>query len=195
VTGPAHISAAMATATTGSADRPPPFAIPGPRAAAEMHRAAVVRRPALADVEAIQGSLAAVRQRPVELAEVFYGQLFAIVPAARAMFPPDLSAQMQKMTTTLLTAIATLGDAYADGHDGQLAALERSLWQLGAAHRDRWQVQTGHYVYIPHALTRAVREVAGSAWSGSLSSSWIALTMWVNGHMLAGAADPGPNAP
>ena len=56
-------------------------------------------------------------------------------------------------------------------------------------------MQTGHYVYIPHALTRAVRDVAGSAWSGSLSSSWIALTMWVNGHMLAGAADPGPNAP
>jgi hypothetical protein len=78
-----------------------------------MHRAAVVRRPALADVEAIQGSLAAVRQRPVELAEVFYDQLFAMVPAARAMFPPDLTAQMQKMTTTLLTAIATLGDAYA----------------------------------------------------------------------------------
>jgi len=185
----------MAAATTGIADRPPPLAIPNPRAAAEMHRAAVVRRPALADVEAIQGSLAAVRQRPVELAEVFYDHLFAMVPAARAMFPPDLTAQMQKMTTTLLTAIATLGDAYAGGHDGKLAALERSLWQLGAAHRDRWQVQTGHYVYIPHALTRAVRDVAGSAWSGALSSSWIALTMWVNGHMLAGAADPGPNAP
>ena len=126
MTGPAPISAAMATVTDG------PPSIPSPRAAAEMHRAAVVRRPALADVEAIQGSLAAVRQRPAELAEVFYDQLFAMVPAARAMFPADLTAQMQKMTTTLLTAIATLGDAYADGHDGQLAALERSLWQLGA---------------------------------------------------------------
>ena len=162
--------------------------IPEPRAAAEMHRAAVVRRPALADVEAIQGSLAAVRHRPVELAEAFYVQLFAMVPAARAMFPADLTDQMQKMTTTLLTAVATLGDAYAAGHDARLVALERSLRQLGAVHRDRWQVQAGHYLYIPHALTRAVRDVAGSAWSGSLSSSWIALTLWVNGHMLAGAA-------
>ena len=128
MTGPAQTSAAMATATTAIGDRPPPLAIPSPRAAAEMHRTAVVRRPALADVEAIQGSLAAVRQRPVQLAEVFYHQLFAMAPAARAMFPADLTAQMQKMTTTLLTAIATLGDAYADGHDGKLAALERSLW-------------------------------------------------------------------
>lgn len=161
--------------------------IPSPRVAAEQHRSAVVRRPALADVEAIQGSLAAVRRRPVELAEVFYGHLFAMVPPARAMFPPDLTTQMQKMTTTLLTAIATLGDAHAAGHDARLTALEESLRQLGAVHRERWQVQAGHYLYIPHALTRAVRDVAGSTWSGSLSSSWIALTLWVNGHMLAGA--------
>ena len=166
--------------------------LPRPRTAAQSHRAAVVRRPALADVEAVQGSLAAVRLRPAELTEVFYGHLFAMVPAARAMFPADLTPQMQKMTTTLLTAVATLGDAYAAGHDEQLAALERSLRQLGAVHRDRWQVQDAHYLYIPHALTRAVREVAGAAWSGSLSSSWIALTMWVNGHMLAGAAEAGP---
>ena len=98
---------------------------------------------ALADVEAIQGSLAAVRQRPVELAEVFYDQLFAMVPAGGAMFPPDLTAQMQRMTTTLLTAIATLGDAYADGHDGQLAALERSLRQLGAAHATTGECRAG----------------------------------------------------
>jgi hemoglobin-like flavoprotein len=160
-----------------------------------MHRAAVVRRPALADVEVIQGSLAAVRLRPAELTEVFYGHLFAMAPALRAMFPGDLTPQMQKMSTTLLTAIATLGDAYVGGHDEQLDKMERSLQRLGAAHRDRFQVQAAHYLYIPHALTRAVRDVAGATWSGSLSSSWIALTMWVNGHMLAGAgaldADPG----
>jgi hypothetical protein len=46
-----------------------------------------------------------------------------------------------------------------------------------------------HYLYIPHALTRAVRDVAGAAWSGRLSSSWIAPVVWINGQMLAGAAE------
>jgi hemoglobin-like flavoprotein len=166
-----------------------PLAVPSPRAAAEMHRAAIARRPAAADVAAVQASLAAVRQRPVQLAEAFYAQLFEMVPAARAMFPGDLTAQMEKMTATLVGAISTLVEAYASGHDGQLTALEQALRGLGAAHRDRWQVQAGHYLYIPHALTRAVRDVAGPAWCGKLSSRWIGLVMWINGHMLAGAAE------
>jgi hemoglobin-like flavoprotein len=180
-----------------TADAPPfdgPIPVPRPRPAAEMHRAGTprstpVRRPAAADVAAVQGSLAAVRQRPVQLAEAFYAQLFEMAPGARAMFPRDLTVQMEKMTAALLGAVTALSEAYATGHDGQLTALERSLRRLGAVHRDRWQVQDEHYRYIPHALTRAVRDVAGAAWSGRLSSSWIGLVVWINGHMLAGAAD------
>jgi hemoglobin-like flavoprotein len=166
------------------------LSVPSPRAATEMHRAAVARRPAASDVAAVQQSLAAVRQRPVQLAEAFYTQLFEMAPAARSMFPRDLTVQMEKMTATLLGAVSTLGRAYASGDDGQLTALEQSLRRLGAAHRDRWQVQAEHYLYIPHALTRGVRDVAGAAWSGRLSSSWIGLVVWINGHMLAGAAEP-----
>jgi hemoglobin-like flavoprotein len=165
------------------------LSVPSPRAAAEMHRAAVARRPAAADVAAVQASLAAVRQRPVQLAAAFYAQLFEMAPAARAMFPRDLTVQMEKMAAALLGAVGTLGDAYRSGDDAQLAALEQSLRRLGAVHRDRWQVQSDHYLYIPHALTRAVRDVAGAAWCGKLSSSWIGLVVWINGHMLAGAAE------
>jgi len=167
------------------------LSVPTPRVAAEMHRAAVARRPAAADVAAVRDSLAAVRQRPVQLAEAFYAQLFEMAPAARAMFPRDLTVQMERMTATRLGAISTLGDAYAAGHDEQVTMLEQSLRRLGAAHRDHWQVQAEHYLYIPHTLTRAVRDVAGAAWSGRLSSSWIALVMWINGHMLAGADENG----
>jgi hemoglobin-like flavoprotein len=103
------------------------------------------------------------------------------------MFPTDLSEQMQKMTTTLIGVVATLSNAYADGHDGQITTLEQSLARLGALHRTHWRVTPEHYHYIPHALTRAVRDVAGPAWCGALSSSWIALIQWINSHMLAGA--------
>jgi hypothetical protein len=79
-------------------------------------------------------------------------------------------------------------DAGADEADDPVEhpALERSLYTLGARHRDHGNVVSGHYVYIAYALTRAVRDVAGSAWSGSLSSYWIALTQWITGHMLVG---------
>lgn len=148
-------------------------------------------RPSRSDVTAIRSSCIAVRERPVALAEVFYAHLFDLAPATRTMFPADMTDQMRKMTDTLLGAVAVLHDAGDDAE--RVAALELSLHRLGAIHRDRWQVQPEHYLYIAHALTRAVRDVAGPAWSGSLSSSWIALTQWITAHMMLGAG--GPDAP
>ena len=138
------------------------------------------RCPAPRDILAIQASLAAVRRRPVALAECFYAHLFEMAPAARTMFADDMTAQMQRMTDVLLATIGALEDP------AEQPPLERSLHALGALHRDRWNVDPEHYLYIAHALTRAVRDVAGPAWSGSLSSSWIALTLWITGHMLVG---------
>jgi hemoglobin-like flavoprotein len=150
-------------------------------------------RPSRRDLSAIQASLAAVRGRPVALAEAFYEHLFEMAPAVRALFADDMTAQMQRMTDVLLATLAALqNDAGADEADDPVEhpALERALQALGARHRDRWNIVPGHYVYIAHALTRAVRDVAGSAWSGSLSSSWIALTQWITGHMLVGHDQP-----
>lgn len=149
-------------------------------------------RPSRQDVLAVEASLAAVRKRPVVLAETFYAHLFDIAPAARDMFAEDMTAQMQRMTDTLLATIAAVQAPEASDAPAATAtladqpALERSLHSLGAMHRDRFGVEPEHYLYIAHALTRAVRDVAGPAWSGSLSSSWIALTQWITGQMLAG---------
>ena len=161
--------------------------IPAQRATREPSRPTICRRPARTDVAAIQSSLSAVQRRPVQLAEAFYAHLFELAPPARALFPTDLTQQMQKMATALIGVVTTLSDTYQDGQDGQITALEQALARLGALHRTRWQIQPEHYHYIPHALTRAVRDVAGPAWCGTLSSNWIALIQWINSHMLAGA--------
>ena len=147
----------------------------------------VPQRPARRDVIAIKASLAAVRREPVALAESFYAHLFEMAPAARTMFPSDMTAQMQRMTDVLLSTLS--------GLEHETPALEAKLRALGVLHRDRWQVQPAHYLYIAHALTRAVRDVSGPAWSGSLSSSWIALTQWITGHMLIGHHDRTAAAP
>ena len=140
-----------------------------------------VAPPSDAVIALVQRSCAAVADRPVALAEAFYQHLFEIAPHTRAMFPPDMTGQMQKMSDTLLTAITTLAG-------GDTAELETVLHRLGAQHRTHYQVAPEHYLYIGHALTRAVRDVSGPLWSGTLSSAWIAVYQWVATHMIDGSA-------
>ncbi|MGI5130641.1 globin domain-containing protein [Pseudonocardia sp. CA-107938] len=137
-------------------------------------------RPAPEAIAAVRLSLQAVAERPVELAERFYKELFAMEPRLREAFPADMSGQMFKMTETLVGAIAALDEPDLD-------VLEQTLRDLGRTHAVRYGVENWQYGYIGHALTRAVREVAGPSFSGSMSSSWIALYQWVAGHMIAGA--------
>lgn len=139
-----------------------------------------MRAPSRAVIEAVQASCQAVAARPVRLAEEFYANLFEMAPQVRGMFPADMSGQMQTMTDVLLGAIAQIATR-------DTAELEVTLRELGATHKTRYGVESEHYLYIGHALTRAVREVAGAAYSGALSSSWIALYQWIAAHMIAGA--------
>jgi hemoglobin-like flavoprotein len=138
-----------------------------------------IPRPTPAVIAAVQASCAAVANRPMHLAEAFYAHLFEMAPQLRPMFPADLTGQMQKMSDTLLGAVARL-----DHPD--TAELEARLQRLGADHRIRYGVEPEHYRYIGHALTRAVRDVSGPTYSGSLSSSWIAVYQWIAAHMTAG---------
>lgn len=142
-----------------------------------------VRPPSAEVIDAVKQSYRAVADRPARLAEAFYGHLFEMAPQLRPMFPADMTAQMQKMSDTLLTAIAHL-----DTRD--TARLETALRRLGADHHTRYRVEPEHYTYVGHALTRAVRDVSGPGYSGSLSSAWIAVYQWVAAQMTAGAAAP-----
>ncbi|MEJ3659248.1 globin domain-containing protein [Actinomycetes bacterium KLBMP 9759] len=140
-----------------------------------------VQRPSPATIAAVRDSCMAVAARPAVLAEVFYAHLFEMAPQLRAMFPEDMSGQMQKMSDTLLAGIAAL-------QEPDTARVEATLRRLGASHRRHYRVEPEHYGYVGHALTRAVRDVAGSRYSGSLSSAWIAVVQWIAAHMMAGAA-------
>lgn len=153
----------------------------------------MVRRPSPEVIAAVQASCAAVAARPVRLAEVFYANLFEMAPSLRGMFAADMTDQMQKMTDVLLGAIAQIATR-------DTVELEAALRTLGADHKTRYGVESQHYLVIGHALTRAVREVAGPAYTGALSSCWISLVQWVATHMVAGAdavdgvAEPAPVA-
>ncbi len=163
-----------------SAGRNEPAGPVGPPVPNAPPRPPPVAAPSDAVIALVQQSCAVVADRPVALAEAFYQHLFDMAPHARAMFPPDMTGQMQKMSDTLLTAITTLAG-------GDTAELEIVLHRLGAQHRTHYQVAPEHYLYIGHALTRAVRDVSGPLWSGTLSSAWIAVYQWVATHMINGS--------
>lgn len=137
-------------------------------------------RPPPEVMQAVQRSCRVVADRPVRLAEVFYQHLFEMAPATRAMFAVDMTEQMQKMTDTLLQATAQLLTF-------DTAELEVVLHQMGRDHYARYRVEPEHYTYVAHALTRAVREVAGWEYTSYLSSCWIALSQRVTRYMVAGA--------
>ncbi|MGD9989533.1 globin domain-containing protein [Pseudonocardia sp.] len=138
-----------------------------------------VRRPGPEVIQAVQRSCRAVEDRPVRLAEVFYDHLFQMAPATRSMFSEDMTGQMQKMTDTLLAAIAQISAQ-------DTAGLEVVLHRMGREHYERYHVEPEHYMYVAHALTRAVRDVADWEYTSYLSSCWIAVIQWISEHMIAG---------
>lgn len=142
--------------------------------------ATAVQRPAPEVIAAVRRSCRAVAEHPVRLAEALYAHLFELAPQLRPMFAADVTVQMQRMADTLMRAIATLEQA-------DTAQLEAVLHRLGAQHKVRYGVEPEHYQPVGHALTRAVRDVAGLEYSGFVSSSWIAMYQWVAAHMAAGA--------
>ncbi|WP_172457693.1 globin domain-containing protein [Pseudonocardia sp. N23] len=137
------------------------------------------RRPGPEVIQAVQRSCRAVTDRPVRLAEVFYDHLFEMAPTTRAMFAADMTGQMQKMTDALLAAIAQISAQ-------DTAELEVVLHRMGREHYVKYHVEPEHYMYVAHALTRAVRDVADQDYSSYLSSCWIAVIQWVTEHMVAG---------
>jgi hemoglobin-like flavoprotein len=137
-------------------------------------------RPSREVMDAVVYSCQAVADRPARLAEVFYAHLFEMAPWLRPMFKADMTDQMQKMSDTLMAAVTHLGST-------DTADLEVLLYRMGGEHYERYGVEPPHYMYVAHALTRAVREVSGWEYSSFLSSSWISVCQWVTGHMCAGA--------
>ncbi|WP_306207067.1 globin domain-containing protein [Actinoplanes sp. RD1] len=130
----------------------------------------------------VQSTASLVADRPVALAELFYRHLFELVPEARAMFPPDMTAQTEKLCRALLDGIRALTEPDRYAQD-----MERMLGMLGVHHARYYGVLPEHYPYVGHALVRAVRDLSGD-WSVATSSAWIWVYDWMSAHMLGEAA-------
>jgi NAD(P)H-flavin reductase/hemoglobin-like flavoprotein len=127
-------------------------------------------------------SMALIPATPQKVAGDFYGYLFAANPRLRAMFPPQMNDQNERLFGALVRITELLDDA------GQLTGY---LTQLGADHR-KYDVQPEHYDAVGQALLRTLRRhVPG--WGQDQEDAWTAAFRTAAALMINGAATaPGP---
>lgn len=84
---------------------------------------------------------------PERFATTFYATLFEMAPAARTMFPDDMSEQRRKLMAELTTMIALATSIV----DGDMARFEERAHRLGRRHVD-YGATAAHYEVVGTAL-------------------------------------------
>ncbi|MDX6741345.1 globin domain-containing protein [Actinocorallia sp. A-T 12471] len=110
-------------------------------------------------------------------AAYFYGRLFAEHPELRALFPPSMDVQRNRLFTALTTIVWSL-----DSPD----ALTTYLSELGRDHR-KFGVSEAHYAAVGGALLATVRKFLGERWTPEIEESW-ATAYGIASEIMHGAA-------
>lgn len=112
----------------------------------------------------VKESFSLVEPHTEKAAAYFYGRLFAENPRLRAMFPPAMDAQRDRLFRGLTTIVWSL-----DSPD----ALATYLSQLGRDHR-KFGVFDEHYGAVGTALLATIRKFLGEAWTPEIEAAWAA---------------------
>ena len=114
-----------------------------------------------------------------EAATIFYDRLFERDSRLRALFPPDLTEQRQKLMTTLGLAIASMD---------RLDELRPTLQALGRKHVE-YGVQPIDYVTAGNALLWTLEQGLKDAFTPEVREAWAVLWETLAREMLHGAED------
>lgn len=110
----------------------------------------------------VKESFAVIEPVADKAAAYFYGRLFAGSPHLRAMFPPAMDAQRDRLFGALTRIVWSL-----DSPD----SLASFLGQLGRDHR-KYGVIAEHYTAIGNALLATVRRFAAEIWNPEIEAAW-----------------------
>jgi len=110
----------------------------------------------------IKESFALVEPAAERISAYFYARLFAENPLLRALFPPAMDQQRDKLFQALTKIVWSL-----DSPD----TLSAFLSQLGRDHR-RFGVVAEHYDAMGKTLLVTLRKFAGDAWTSEMESAW-----------------------
>jgi len=129
-------------------------------------------------IEVVRRSCAGLPSDRVELTREFYRQLFEMAPHARALFPEDMNPQSERLLKAILVAV---------NHLDRPEMVEAQLRQWGAVHRGSYGITNDLYVYVAHALVRALRKLNGGYLETTVASCWMAVYEWMAAVMIDGA--------
>jgi NAD(P)H-flavin reductase len=131
----------------------------------------------------VRESFAHVEKHETEMAQYFYGMLFALDPATREMFPANMEVQRSRLFRAV-SHIVKLVDSPEE--------LTPFLHQLGRDHR-KFGVVAKEYDSLGIALLAAVKRYAGEAWTPEVEMAWAeAYAVAASAMQQAAAADENP---
>jgi NAD(P)H-flavin reductase len=110
----------------------------------------------------VRESFALVEDREPEMAQYFYGMLFALDPETRELFPANMEVQRSRLFRAVAYIVKLV-----DSPD----ELTPFLHQLGRDHR-KFSVVSKHYDVLGTALLAAVKRYAGEAWTSEVELAW-----------------------
>ncbi|MGW8883324.1 globin domain-containing protein [Streptomyces sp. NPDC055749] len=140
---------------------------------------------ASADETLIHRTLAEVGPVADRATAYFYALLFIRHPDLRALFPPAMDTQRDRLFRAILTAADRLGDP---------EALTEYLGALGRGHR-KYGTQPTHYPAVGEALLGALGRYAPATWSGEAEAAWVRTYTRISQIMIDAAAEDERNAP
>ncbi|MEU7000930.1 globin domain-containing protein [Nonomuraea sp. NPDC046570] len=130
----------------------------------------------------VKESFAVIEPVAGKAAAYFYGRLFAESPHLRAMFPPSMDVQRDRLFSALTRVVWSL-----DSPD----SLASYLGQLGRDHR-KYGVVADHYTAVGNALLATVKRFAADIWTAEIEAAWVAAYAAAAGLMKEAAeADAG----
>jgi NAD(P)H-flavin reductase/hemoglobin-like flavoprotein len=114
------------------------------------------------DVARLKSSWGVVAEYGDEVPQYFYSTLFVVHPQTRAMFPPSMAAQRDRLVGALGYTVANV-----DNLDQVVPVLQ----QLGRDHR-KFGVEAEHYPLVGEALIMTLEHFLGEQWDRDLEQAW-----------------------
>ena len=128
-------------------------------------------------VQLIKQSFAKVAPIAGQAADLFYGRLFEIAPQVRPLFKGDITAQGQKLMSTIALAVGSLD---------KLPELVPIVQDLGRRHAG-YGVKDEHYDSVGQALLWTLDKGLGADFTPEVKEAWTAVYM-VLADTMKGAA-------
>ena len=136
-------------------------------------------------ITVLEDSFDLIAERPEELVDRFYDNLFSNAPSIRALFAKtDMRAQKRALLGALVALRRSLRD---------LPSIAPFLGDLGARHAN-YGVRAEHYQIVGAALLETMAELGGSAWHPSFTAEWARAYKLVAEIMVNGTEQAEPAA-